>query len=135
MLDVDRGGTNIASYAKGDLIAASATTTLSKLAVGTNGYILSANSSETTGLEWIENKVGTVTEVTVTAPLGVTSGTTTPALTVSTGTTSAVVSCNLLMVLHRPAPLLLQRLTESKPLMTWQTLLCLKQAERLLVNC
>ena len=90
VLDVDHGGTNIASYTKGDLIAASAATTLTKLGVGTDGYILSANSSETTGLEWIENKVGTVTEVTVTAPLGVTSGTTTPALTVSTGTTSAV---------------------------------------------
>lgn len=90
VLDVARGGTNIASYAKGDLIAASASTTLNKLTVGANGYILSANSSETTGLEWIENKVGTVTEVTVSAPLGVTNGTTTPALTVSTGTTSAV---------------------------------------------
>ena len=90
VLDVARGGTNIASYAKGDLIAASASTTLDKLAVGANGYILSANSSETTGLEWIENKVGTVTEVTVSAPLGVTNGTTTPALTISTGTTSAV---------------------------------------------
>lgn len=90
VLDVDHGGTNIASYTKGDLIAASAATTLTKLGVGTNGFILSANSSETTGLEWIENKVGTVTNVTVTAPLGVTNGTTTPALTVSTGTTSAV---------------------------------------------
>jgi len=89
-LDVARGGTNIASYAKGDLIAASASTTLNKLTVGTNGYILSANSSTTTGLEWIANQVGTVTGVTVTAPLGVTNGTTTPALTVSTGTTSAV---------------------------------------------
>ena len=90
VLDVDHGGTNIAAYTKGDLIAASAATTLTKLGVGTNGFILSANSSETTGLEWIENKVGTVTNVTVTAPLGVTNGTTTPALTVSTGTTSAV---------------------------------------------
>ena len=90
VLDVDHGGTNIAAYTKGDLIAASAATTLTKLGVGTNGYILSANSSETTGLEWIENKVGTVTSVSVTAPLGVTNGTTTPALTVSTGTTSAV---------------------------------------------
>jgi hypothetical protein len=90
VLDVARGGTNIASYAKGDLIAASASSTLDKLTVGANGYILSANSSETTGLEWIENKVGTVTEVTVSAPLGVTNGTTTPALTISTGTTSAV---------------------------------------------
>ena len=90
VLDVARGGTNIASYTKGDLIAASTATTLNKLTVGANGYILSANSSETTGLEWIENKVGTVTEVTVAAPLGVTNGTTTPALTISTGTTSAV---------------------------------------------
>jgi len=90
VLDVARGGTNIASYAKGDLIAASASATLDKLTVGANGYILSANSSETTGLEWIENQVGTVTEVTVSAPLGVTNGTTTPALTISTGTTSAV---------------------------------------------
>jgi len=89
-LDVARGGTHIASYAKGDLIAASAATTLNKLTVGANGYILSANSSTATGLEWITNQVGTVTGVTVTAPLGVTNGTTTPALTVSTGTTSAV---------------------------------------------
>ena len=90
VLDVIRGGTNIASYAKGDLIAASASSTLNKLTVGANGYILSANSSTTTGLEWIVNQVGTVTEVTASAPLGVTNGTTTPALTISTGTTSAV---------------------------------------------
>ena len=90
VLDVARGGTNIASYAKGDLIAASASATLDKLTVGANGYILSANSSTTTGLEWIANQVGTVTEVTASAPLGVTNGTTTPALTISTGTTSAV---------------------------------------------
>ena len=89
-LDVARGGTNIASYAKGDLIAASASTTLNKLTVGANGYILSADSTQTTGLQWIANTVGTVTGVTVTAPLGVTNGTTTPALTISTGSTSAV---------------------------------------------
>ena len=78
MLDVDHGGTNIASYTKGDLIAASATTTLNKLNVGTNGQILAANTSTTTGLEWVDNQQGTVTEVTVTAPLTVSTGTTTP---------------------------------------------------------
>ena len=88
-LNVARGGTNIASYAKGDLIAASASTTLNKLTVGANGYILSADSTQTTGLQWIANTVGTVTGVTVTAPLGVANGTTTPALTVSAGSTSA----------------------------------------------
>ena len=87
---VARGGTNISSYTKGDLIAASGTTTLAKLGVGTNGFVLSANSSEATGLQWIQNPAGTVTGVTVSAPLGVTNATTTPALTISTGTTSAV---------------------------------------------
>lgn len=90
VLDVARGGTNIASYAKGDLIAASASTTLDKLTVGANGYILSANSSEATGLEWIENQVGTVTQVSVSAPLNVTNASTTPTLTIDNGTTTAV---------------------------------------------
>ena len=53
-------------------------------------FHFSANSSTTTGLEWIANQVGTVTSVSVNAPLGVTNGTKTPALTISTGTTSAV---------------------------------------------
>jgi len=38
---------------KGDLMGYSSVDT--RLAVGTNGYVLSANSSETTGLEWIAN--------------------------------------------------------------------------------
>ena len=88
-LDVNRGGTNIASYTKGDLLAASGATTLNKLAVGTNGYILSANSSETTGLEWITNTVGTVTSVTGTSPVQVATGTSTPVISVNAGTTSA----------------------------------------------
>ena len=90
VLDVDRGGTNIASYTKGDLIAASGATTLAALGVGVDGYVLTANSSEATGLEWAASTSGTVTEVTASAPLSVTNGTTTPALAISTGTTSAV---------------------------------------------
>ena len=90
MLAVPRGGTGIASYAKGDLIVPTAGTTLDKLSVGTNGYILNANSSAATGLEWIENKVGTVTSVTGTAPIQVATGTVTPAISITTGTTSAV---------------------------------------------
>ena len=37
---------------KGDLLVASADNTVAKLAVGTNGYILTANSSATNGVEW-----------------------------------------------------------------------------------
>jgi len=90
MLAVPRGGTGIAAYTKGDLIVPTGTTTLDKLGVGTNGYILSANSSEATGLEWIANQVGTVTSVSGTAPIQVATGTTTPAISITTGTTSAV---------------------------------------------
>jgi len=39
--------------AKGDLIVGSADNVATRLGVGTNGYVLSANSSTGTGLEWI----------------------------------------------------------------------------------
>jgi hypothetical protein len=44
--------------AKGDLIAATANDAVNRLAVGTNGQVLVADSGETTGLKW--NDPGTV---------------------------------------------------------------------------
>jgi hypothetical protein len=38
--------------AKGDLIAGTAADTAARLAVGTNGFVLTADSAETTGLKW-----------------------------------------------------------------------------------
>ena len=88
-LAVARGGTNLASYAKGDLVAATAATTLAKLTVGTNGQVLKANSATATGLEWGAAATGTVTTVSSsTAALTVATATTTPALTVRAATTS-----------------------------------------------
>lgn len=88
-LAVARGGTGLASYAKGDLVAATAATTLAKLTVGTNGQVLRANSATATGLEWGADFVGTVTSVSSsTAALTVATATTTPALTLRSATTS-----------------------------------------------
>lgn len=50
-LPVSKGGTNITTYATGDILIASDTNTLSNLALGTDSYVLTSNS--TTGLpEW-----------------------------------------------------------------------------------
>ena len=88
-LAVARGGTNLASYTKGDIIAASAATTLAKRTVGTNGQVLTADSAEATGLKWATPTTGTVTTVSSsTAALTVATATTTPALTVRSATTS-----------------------------------------------
>jgi len=88
-LAVARGGTNLASYTKGDIIAASAATTLAKLPVGTNGQVLTADSTETSGLKYTTPTVGTVTNVTSsTTALTIATSTTTPALTIRAATTS-----------------------------------------------
>jgi hypothetical protein len=88
-LAVARGGTGLASYTKGDILGASAATTLTKLTVGTNGQVLRANSATATGLEWGADFTGTVTTVSSsTAALTVATATTTPALTVRSATTS-----------------------------------------------
>ena len=88
-LAVARGGTGLASYTKGDLLGASASTTLTKLAVGANGTVLTADSAETTGLKWAAATTGTVTTVTSsTTALTVATATTTPALTIRSATTS-----------------------------------------------
>lgn len=52
------GGTGQSSYTKGDLLAASAATTLSKLAVGANNARLAADSAQATGLAWIAASTG-----------------------------------------------------------------------------
>ena len=69
--------------AKGDLLAASADNVIARLAVGANTYVLTADSTEATGLKWAAATAGTVTAVTGTAPI-VSSGGTTPAISVTT---------------------------------------------------
>jgi hypothetical protein len=76
---------------KGDLIAATAADAVSRLAVGSNTYVLTADSSEATGLKWAAPTAGTVTAVTGTAPI-VSSGGTTPAISVTTNDAQLVLN-------------------------------------------
>jgi hypothetical protein len=65
-LGVARGGTNIASYAIGDILFASGTTTLSKLAIGAPGQQLRVNGGGT-ALEYFTAGPGITTLNTLTA--------------------------------------------------------------------
>lgn len=49
--------------AKGDLLVGTAADTADRLAVGTNGHVLVANSSTTTGLEWQAASSGSMTSL------------------------------------------------------------------------
>lgn len=89
VLGVAYGGTGQSSYAKGNILVASGTSGFTKLTVGSNGTVLTADSSQTSGVKWAVPASGTVLSVNATAPLAVVSGTTTPHLTISGATTSS----------------------------------------------
>ena len=56
--------------AKGDLAVGTGANTAAKLTAGTDGYILSANSGEATGLEWIANSGGGRALIATSSPTG-----------------------------------------------------------------
>jgi hypothetical protein len=58
--------------AKGDLIAATASDTVSRLAVGTNGQVLTADSAESTGMKWGTIAAGGMTLLSTTTLSGTT---------------------------------------------------------------
>jgi hypothetical protein len=66
-LGVSRGGTGIGSYTQGDLLYATAGTTLSKLPIGTSGRLLSSNGTTPVWLDvsgWDQNSSNDITTFT-----------------------------------------------------------------------
>lgn len=47
------GGTGQTNFNKGDMLAAQSASVLSKIAIGSNGYLLAANSSQAAGVQWV----------------------------------------------------------------------------------
>jgi len=66
-LGVANGGTNLTSYTAGDLLYASGTTALSKLAIGTTNYVLTAGASAPQYVAQSTLSVGSATNATNTA--------------------------------------------------------------------
>lgn len=52
---VNKGGTGLTSYAKGDLIVATSQSVLAKLGVGSDAQVLTADSNSQAGLKWVTN--------------------------------------------------------------------------------
>jgi hypothetical protein len=90
-LAYDQGGTGQTTYAAGDIVYASATNTLTKLAIGTNGQVLKVTSGLLPAWGTDSAGTGTVTSASVVSANGfsgtVATATTTPAITLTTSIT------------------------------------------------
>ncbi len=55
-----QGGTGQTTYTKGDLLATPGGSTLNKLGIGTDGFVLTADAASTNGLKWAAAGAGTM---------------------------------------------------------------------------
>lgn len=79
----NKGGTGQISYTKGDLLVASSTSVLTKLAVGADGQILQANSSVATGTNWVNSQTNKIVSSVVSSMFGSNSALETSIMSVS----------------------------------------------------
>jgi hypothetical protein len=88
LLAVARGGTGLGTYTKGNLLVGNASNGLTALGVGTNGQVLSADSTTATGIKWLTLPTWVSSVSSTTAALTVANPTTTPALTLRSASTT-----------------------------------------------
>jgi hypothetical protein len=88
--------------AQGDLLAASADNTIVRLPVGTNTYVLTADSTEATGLIWAAPTSGDITGITTAANSslagGATSGTATLIADVNNSTVATATTADYVLI-------------------------------------
>lgn len=94
-------GADLSGIAKGGLIVGTAAGTVAVKVVGTNGFVLSANSAVAGGVEWVVNSAGTgtVTSIATTSPI--TGGTITATGTIACATcvtSAAALTTNALIL-------------------------------------
>ena len=77
---------------KGDLIAATAADAVSRLAVGSNTYVLTADSTEATGLKWAAPTTGDITGITTAANSSLAGGTTSGTATLTADVNNTTVA-------------------------------------------
>lgn len=73
---------------KGAVVAGTGAGTIGTLTTGSNGQVLSVDTSSTTGLRWVNAGTGSVTDVTGTYPVTVTDGQSTPDISIAAATTA-----------------------------------------------
>jgi hypothetical protein len=96
-LTATNGGTGFNTYATGDLIYASATNTLSKLAAGTNGYVLTLSSGVPTwaaSTGGVTSIAGTTNQITASASTGAVTLSLPATVTVTGTLTGAIVAAS-----------------------------------------
>ena len=89
----NKGGTGQTSYTKGDILVATSSSVITKLAIGTDGQVIKANSSTASGINWAA-ETNTLPKVGVSGSVLTLANSTTETSILSTTVTGSVLGTN-----------------------------------------